>query len=57
MSKYEYIDISELRSRLLQEIEQYYKCMYYKRNIAEFQSSQFDSMLDNVLAQVELETK
>lgn len=57
MSKYEYIDISELRSRLLQEIEQYYKCMYYKRNIAEFQSSQFNCMLDNVLAQVELETK
>lgn len=57
MSKYQYIEISELRSRLLEEIEQYYKCMYYKRNIAEFQSSQFDSMLDNVLAQVELETK
>ena len=57
MNNYQYEDISELRSRILAEIEQYYKCAYYKNAIAEFQQEQFSTMLDHVLAQVEQETQ
>lgn len=58
MSKYQYQDISELRSRMLAEIEQYYHCRNdtIMRGHVEFQQEQFSTMLDHVLAQVEQET-
>lgn len=58
MSKYQYQDISELRSRILAEIEQYYAVRNdtIMRDHVEFQEGQFSDMLDNVLAQVEYET-
>jgi len=51
----EYQDISELRSDMLQLIEQYYRDNKYKLNAAEFQEGQFDYALDNVLSIVEQE--
>lgn len=58
MSKYQYQDISELRSRILAEIEQYYAVRNdtIMRDTVEFQAGQFSDMLDHVLAQVEHET-
>jgi hypothetical protein len=58
MSKYQYQDISELRMRILAEIEQYYAVRNdtMLRGQVEFQEGQFSDMLDNVLAQVEQET-
>jgi hypothetical protein len=52
MSRYSYTDIGELRQRLLAEIQRYFEC-----RTCEFQEQQYDSMLDNVLAQVEQETR
>jgi hypothetical protein len=59
MSKYQYQDISELRARMLAEIEQYYRCRNEQvwQNTVEFQEGQLSTMLDQVLAQVELECK
>ena len=57
MSKYQYQDISELRSRLLAEIEQYYNCRNdtILRNHVDFQEEQFSNYLDSTIEQVERE--
>jgi len=59
MSKYQYTDISELRGRMLQEIEQYFKCRNdtILRDTACYQEEQYSSMLDHLISQVELECK
>lgn len=59
MSKYHYVDISELRSRLLAEIEQYYKCRNdtILRDTVDFQEQQFSDCLDSVIDLVERECK
>ena len=59
MTKYQYTDISELRSRMLAEIEQYFKCRNdtILRDTACYQEAQYDSMLDHLISQVELECK
>jgi len=57
MSKYQYQDISELRSRLLAEIEQYYKCRNdtILRNHVDFQEAQFSDYLNSTISEVERE--
>ena len=58
MTKYQYQDISELRSRLLAEIEQYFKCRNdtILRDTVYFQEEQYSNCLDSVLDLVERET-
>jgi len=58
MSKYNYQDISELRSRMLAEIEQYFKCRNdtILRDTACYQEEQYSLCLDSVLELVERET-
>jgi hypothetical protein len=51
MARYHYTDISELRTRLLDEIE-----VYFKQNIIEMQREQYDAWLDNIISHVEQET-
>ncbi len=55
--KYQYTNINELRMRMLAEIEQYYRCRNEQvwQDTVEFQEGQYNTMLDQVLAQVELE--
>ena len=59
MSKYNYTDISELRSRMLAEIEQFYACRNdtILRDTVSFQEQQFSDCLDSVLDLVERECK
>ena len=59
MSKYQYQDISELRSRMLAEIEQFFNCRNdtILRDTVSFQEQQYSDCLDRVLDLVERETK
>jgi hypothetical protein len=59
MSKYQYQDISELRSRMLAEIEQFFNCRNdtILRDTASYQEEQYSNCLDSVLDLVERETK
>jgi hypothetical protein len=59
MSKYQYQDISELRSRILAEIEQYFNCRNdtILRDTASFQEEQYSDCLNSILSLVEYETK
>ena len=59
MSKYQYQDISELRSRILAEIEQYFNCRNdtILRDTVYFQEEQYSDCLNSILSLVEHETK
>lgn len=52
---YQYTDISELRSRMLAEIEQYVACRNDTtlRDSVEYTEEQFSNCLDNVISLVE----
>ena len=59
MTKYQYQDISELRSRILAEIEQYFECRNdtILRDTVYFQEEQYSQCLDSVLDLVERECR